>query len=63
MRAFDLMSWASIVILLVGSVLVFLWFLTDAGKVLRGLEGDSPWREDETGPDNEENPGGGNRPG
>ena len=38
MRPFDLMTWASIVILVVGSSLIFIWFLRDAGSVLRGSE-------------------------
>ncbi len=36
MKPFDIMTWASIVILMVGSSFVFLWFLRDAGDVLRG---------------------------
>ena len=36
MRPFDLTTWASIAILVVGSIAVFVWFLKDAGEVLRG---------------------------
>jgi hypothetical protein len=36
MRAFDLATWVAAAILVVGSSLVFLWFMRDAGKVLRG---------------------------
>lgn len=36
MRLFDLTTWASIAILVVGSMAVFVWFLKDAGEVLRG---------------------------
>lgn len=41
MRLFDLATWAAIVILVLGSLAVFAWFLKDAGKVLRG-EGRGP---------------------
>jgi len=36
MRPFDLATWTSVVILVLGSSGIFLWFLKDAGKVLRG---------------------------
>jgi TRAP-type C4-dicarboxylate transport system permease small subunit len=35
MRPFDLANWIAAAILVIGSSLVFLWFLRDAGKVLR----------------------------
>jgi hypothetical protein len=35
-KLFDLATWVSAVILVVGSLVIFLWFLKDAGKVLRG---------------------------
>jgi hypothetical protein len=40
MRPFDLATWASIGILVVGSLAVFLWFLKDAKSVLRGDQDD-----------------------
>jgi len=40
-KPFDLATWAAIVILVLGSLAVFAWFLKDAGKVLRG-EGRGP---------------------
>jgi hypothetical protein len=40
-RPFDLATWASIAILVVGSLAVFVWFLKDAGTVLKGEEDDS----------------------
>ncbi len=43
MRPFDLATWAAIVILVLGSLAIFLWFLKDAGRVLRG-EGKAPPR-------------------
>ncbi len=46
MRPFDLMTWASIVILVVGSSLIFIWFLRDAGSVLRGSGGEPDSTED-----------------
>jgi hypothetical protein len=36
MNLFDLTTWVSVVILIGGSLAVFVWFLMDAGKVLRG---------------------------
>jgi len=36
MRLFDLVTWVAVVILVVGSSGIFVWFLKDAGKVLRG---------------------------
>jgi hypothetical protein len=50
MRLFDLTTWVSIAILVVGSVAVFLWFLKDAGEVLRGQE-DSREGSQERGPE------------
>ena len=50
MRLFDLATWTSVVILIVGATLVFLWFLKDAGKVLRGSDvGDSDGEGDGAG--------------
>jgi hypothetical protein len=36
MRPFDLATWTSVIILVAGALLIFVWFLRDAGKVLRG---------------------------
>jgi TRAP-type C4-dicarboxylate transport system permease small subunit len=44
MRPFDVATWTAIVILVVGSSGIFLWFLKDAGRVLRG--DDSAAQED-----------------
>ncbi len=55
MIAFDLATWIAAAILVVGSLLVFLWFLRDAGKVLKGgrneedappnVSGKTDWRQ------------------
>ena len=44
MRLFDLATWVSAAILVVGSLVIFLWFLKDAGKILRGETGPAPER-------------------
>jgi len=36
MKLFDMATWAAIVILVLGSSVVFLWFLRDARKILNG---------------------------
>lgn len=46
MKLFDLATWVSAVILVVGSLVIFLWFLKDAGKVLRGGNGPDPDRRE-----------------
>lgn len=51
MKPFDVMTWASIVILVVGSSLIFIWFLKDAGSVLRGSDEDSEPHQDEEASD------------
>lgn len=53
MRLFDLMTWTSILILVVGSSAVFLWFLRDAGGVLRGSGHDTDTRDGRVGADPE----------
>ena len=57
MRLFDLATWVAAVILVLGSSVVFVWFLRDAGKVLRGEDKDSRrervWREKGPGGDRE----------
>jgi hypothetical protein len=36
MKLFDMATWTAVVILVLGSSAVFVWFLKDAGKVLKG---------------------------
>ncbi|MFH1764903.1 MAG: hypothetical protein ABIF09_11990 [Gemmatimonadota bacterium] len=55
MRLFDLATWTAVVILVLGSSAVFIWFLKDAGKILRGDEGHEGTRPGgERCPDGEE---------
>jgi len=54
MRPFDLATWTSVVILVLGSSGIFLWFLKDAGKVLRGDGQDDPEEEKAKGPDSDQ---------
>ena len=49
MKLFDLATWASVVILVVGATVIFLWFLRDAGKVLRGDGGARAEGREESG--------------
>ncbi|MFH1763853.1 MAG: hypothetical protein ABIF09_06650 [Gemmatimonadota bacterium] len=55
MRLFDLATWTAIVILVLGSSAVFIWFLKDAGQVLTGEKGTSgPQPGGDEGPEKEE---------
>jgi hypothetical protein len=48
MRPFDLATWTSVIILVAGALVIFVWFLRDARKVLRG---DSTLEADGRDPD------------
>ena len=50
MRPFDLATWTSVIILVAGALVIFVWFLRDAGKVLRG---DGARETDEENPEGE----------